>query len=86
MKSVYFQGLAYKQFIEWEESSQDVFQKIKVLINEIGRDPFRGLGKPEPLKHQYKGYWSRRINGEHRIIYKYEDGVIFIASLKGHYV
>jgi toxin YoeB len=85
MKPILFHGLAYEQFIEWEKHSQEVFQKIKTLITDISRDPFKGLGKPEPLKHHFKGYWSRRINWEHRIIYKYENGMITIASLKGHY-
>jgi toxin YoeB len=85
MKPVFFHGEAYEQFIDWEEESPDIFQKIKILIKDISRDPFKGLGKPEPLRHQYKGYWSRRINGEHRIIYKFENEVITIASLRGHY-
>jgi toxin YoeB len=85
MKSVCFHGEAYDHFIEWQERFPDVFEKIKILIRDISRDPFRGLGKPEPLKHYYKGYWSRRITLEHRIIYKFENNTITIVSLKGHY-
>jgi toxin YoeB len=85
MKPVHFEGNAYEQFIEWSETDLEVFIKIDKLIRDISRSPFKGLGKPEPLKHKWKGWWSRRITQEHRLIYKYEKGIIFIASLKGHY-
>jgi toxin YoeB len=85
MKRVLFEGEAYQQFIEWSENDFDIFQKIDTLIRDINRDPFKGLGKPEPLKHRYKGYWSRRITLEHRLIYKIGDDAIIIASLHGHY-
>jgi toxin YoeB len=85
MKSVLFHGTAYSDFCEWAEIDDDIFEKIKVLIKDISRNPFKGLGKPEPLKHQFKGYWSRRITQEHRVIYKLENDIIVIASVKGHY-
>lgn len=70
----------------WRKSGQIVIQKrITTLIAEIEKTPFTGIGKPEPLKHDYTGYWSRRIDEEHRLIYKVTDTKIFIASLKGHY-
>ncbi|MBD1365709.1 Txe/YoeB family addiction module toxin [Mucilaginibacter sp. ZT4R22] len=62
-----------------------ILKKIEVLLIEIEKQPFIGLGKPEPLKHNYSGYWSRRINREHRVVYKIVDNVIFIMSFKGHY-
>jgi toxin YoeB len=59
--------------------------KINQLLKDISRDPFKDLGKPEPLKHALKGYWSRRITQEHRLIYKFEEDIIKVISLKGHY-
>lgn len=85
MKPVHFEGTAYEQFVEWASEDFGVFEKIVQLIQDISRDPFKGLGKPEPLRHKYQGYWSRRITQEHRLIYKMADGVIVIASLRGHY-
>lgn len=85
MKPVTFQGQAYLDYLEWKEASPEIFDKINELIKDISRDYFKGLGKPEPLRHSHKGYWSRRITEKHRLIYKIENGVIFIASLKGHY-
>lgn len=85
MKPVMFHGSAYTDFCEWAELDEDIFLKIQTLIKDISRNPFKGLGKPEPLKHKFKGYWSRRITQEHRIIYKYENDTIIIASVKGHY-
>ncbi|HEV7404676.1 MAG TPA: Txe/YoeB family addiction module toxin [Chthoniobacteraceae bacterium] len=55
------------------------------LIQEAAREPFRGTGKPEPLRHQLKGYWSRRITEEHRLVYRVTDEEIFIASCRDHY-
>jgi toxin YoeB len=60
-------------------------KKIRQLIESILQDPFRGIGKPEPLKHGLTGVWSRRINKEHRLVYEVSNDVIFILSAKGHY-
>ena len=60
-------------------------QKIAVLIEDIKRNPFTGLGKPEPLKHELAGKWSRRIDKENRIVYALKDSTLFIYTLKGHY-
>jgi toxin YoeB len=60
-------------------------KKIYALLENTIKNPFEGIGQPEPLKSNYKGYWSRRINLEHRIVYKVEDDKIVIFSLKGHY-
>jgi toxin YoeB len=85
MKRVIFEGGAYEQLTEWADFDLDIFWKIDRLLRDISRDPFKGLGKPEPLKHEYKGYWSRRITAEHRLIYKMENNAIIVASLRGHY-
>jgi len=62
-----------------------ILKRINTLINEFQRDPFEGIGKPEPLKHSLSGYWSRRINDEHRIVYKVTDDNVLIAQLRYHY-
>ncbi len=85
MKPVQFTGKAYEELIEWADDDAAIFQKIDKLLKDISRDPFKGLGKPEPLKHEWKGFWSRRITEEHRLIYRFSDDVIYVASLKGHY-
>ena len=70
----------------WSKSEFHLVKKFFELVADIHRTPFAGLGKPEPLKHQYKGYWSRRISDEHRLIYQVlSDGTITIASVHGHY-
>lgn len=59
--------------------------RINKLIETIEKDPFRGIGKPEPLRHEWTGYWSRRINAEHRLVCKMEKGVLYIAACRYHY-
>ena len=63
---------AFDDFTEWSIANKETYKKIIFLIKEVRRTPFTGSGKPEPLKHQYKGYWSRIINEEHRLVYKVE--------------
>ena len=65
--------------------NKQVVEKIKQLLNAIVEDPFKGIGQPEPLKHELSGAWSRRIIREHRLIYEISDDVIHVLSLKGHY-
>lgn len=65
-----FTAHAWEEFTHWLENDTDTALKIKELINVIRKDPFKGLGKPEPLKHGLKGFWSRRITGEHRLVYR----------------
>lgn len=85
MRSVLFSPSAFKDYVEWGNRNKDIFDKINELIFEIIREPFKGKGKPEPLKANWKGYWSRRINEVHRLIYKAENDWIIIASCHGHY-
>jgi len=85
MKPVKFEPKAYQEYSEWATNDIKIFNKINEFIKEINRTPFDGKGKPEPLKHLYKGYWSRRITDEHRLIYKITAGEIIIISCKGHY-
>lgn len=70
----------------WKKSGNtSITKKITKLINAIQEKPFEGIGKPEPLKHDLNGMWSRRINKEHRIVYEVSNEIIFVHSLKGHY-
>lgn len=70
----------------FKKSGQNmILKKIRQLIESILENPFEGIGKPEQLKHQYAGYWSRRISKEHRLVYQVLDDKIYIHSVKGHY-
>ena len=85
MRNIVFSAKAFNEFNEWAQLDKALYNKLATLINEIAREPFKGKGKPEPLKGELKGFWSRRINEEHRIIYKVDDQNVFIAKCKGHY-
>ena len=80
-----FENPAFAEYWQWAKDDRKVFNKITSLINDIVRDPFNGIGKPEPLKHELSGSWSRRITEEHRLVYKVENGQITITSCKYHY-
>ena len=70
----------------FKKSGQNmILKKIRQFIESILENPFEGIGKPEQLKHQYAGYWSRRISKEHRLVYQVLDDKIYIHSVKGHY-
>jgi toxin YoeB len=81
VKNIVFDPKAFKQFNEWAIEDKKLYKKIVDLIDDILRHPFSGIGKPEPLKHQLKGYWSRRINDEHRLVYKITETEIIIKYL-----
>ena len=85
MKAIRFDPNAFAEYLDWRLTDTKVFDKINELIVEIARDPFRGRGKPEPLKGNWKGYWSRRISHEHRLIYKVDSDSLNIAKCNGHY-
>ena len=80
-----FSNQAWDDYLHWQKTDKIILKRINVLIKEIQREPFEGMGKPEALKHGLSGYWSRRVNDEHRIIYKVIDDHIFIAQLRYHY-
>lgn len=85
MRNVLFTPAAYDEFIHWHQTNKAVFNKINDLIVETTRDPFKGKGKPEPLKGNYAGHWSRRITQEHRLVYKVSEETISIVKCYGHY-
>lgn len=87
MRDIKFTSAAFAEYNEWIESDDEIFEKIKTLVKDISRDdPFKGLGKPEPLKGKYSGFWSRRISREHRLIYSVTKDAINIVRCKGHYL
>lgn len=86
MKKILFTSDAFQEYNEWQVENKQVFNKLKKLITEITKTPFEGTGKPEALKYDYKGYWSRRITDEHRIIYKViSEDIIEVIGCKFHY-
>ncbi|NCF33095.1 MAG: Txe/YoeB family addiction module toxin [Proteobacteria bacterium] len=80
-----FAEKAWEDYIYWQRTDKKILKRVNTLIKEIKREPFEGLGKPEPLKHALSGYWSRRINDEHRIVYKIQSDSLLIAQLRYHY-
>lgn len=76
MRIVAFTSLAFKEYNEWFELDKSIIDRIKILIREIDNYPFKGVGKPEPLIGNWSGYWSRRINQEHRLVYKLSESQI----------
>ena len=76
---------AWAEYLVWQETDPQVVKRILQLINDMLRDPYRGIGKPEPLKHALQGYWSRRITGEHRVVYRVSGDDLRIAQLRYHY-
>ena len=85
MRTIEFIPAAFKEYQEWIETDRRIALRIGDLIRDILRNPFEGIGKPEGLKHQFTGYWSRRIDREHRLIYKATDTSIIIFSCNSHY-
>ncbi len=85
MRKITFTPDAFREYNEWINEDSDVLQKIILLLRDIQNDPFRGLGKPEPLKGNYSGYWSRRITAKHRLVYRVSAESIDIIKCKDHY-
>lgn len=84
MKLIFSEN-AWDDYLYWQRNNPKMLKRINSLIKDIQRQPFEGVGKPEPLKHNFSGYWSRRITDEHRIIYKIENDSLMIAQLRYHY-
>ena len=80
-----FSEQAWEDYLYWQAHDRKILKRINDLLREISRTPFAGTGKPEPLKHALSGYWSRRINDEHRLVYKALDGAILVAQARFHY-
>ena len=84
MKLIFAEN-AWKDNLYWQRIDKRILKRIRILIRDIQRVPYEGIGKPEPLKHGLSGYWSRRITDEHRIVYKAEEDSVLIAQLRYHY-
>lgn len=82
---IVFSTEAWNDYVDWQSTDKNVLKRINKLIEDIRRDPFDGIGKPEPLKFNLSGYWSRRITDEHRIVYTVTDDALMIISCRYHY-
>lgn len=80
-----FKAAAFEDLRYWVANNAKIAKKVMRLIEESKRDPFGGIGKPEPLKNELAGWWSKRIDGEHRLIYKVEQDTLIVAQARGHY-
>jgi toxin YoeB len=80
-----FSSTAWSDYLYWQSTDKKMLKRINALIKDVTRTPYEGIGKPEPLKHGLASYWSRRINDEHRMVYKVKDDSILLAQLKYHY-
>ena len=76
---------AWDEYLYWQTQDKKMLKRINALIADIKRSPFEGIGKPEPLKHNRSGYWSRRIDETNRIVYFEKSGIVYVVSCRGHY-
>ena len=76
---------SWEDYLYWQKIDKKMLKRINLLIKDISRQPYKGIGKPEPLKHNYRGFWSRRINEEHRLIYQVREDEIRIIKCRFHY-
>ena len=82
---IQFSENAWEDYLYWQKTDKAMVKRINGLIHDIQRSPYEGIGKPEPLKHALSGFWSRRINDEHRLVYSVEGNVLRIAQARYHY-
>jgi toxin YoeB len=82
---IIFLGTGWEDYLYWQETDKKILRKINSLINEVERSPFQGAGKPEPLKYNLAGWWSRRVDLEHRLVYRVENDSIYILQCRYHY-
>ena len=80
-----FSDEAWDDYLYWQDTDRSMLRRINQLIKDVRRSPYEGIGKPEPLKHQLAGWWSRRIDGEHRLLYRVTEQAIEISNLRNHY-
>lgn len=85
MHALKFDPEAWDDYLYWLATDKNIARRINGLIKEILRDPYVGTGKPEPLKHELSGWWSRRVTDEHRLVYRLAAGVVEIAKIRYHY-
>jgi len=80
-----FSDVASDDYLYWQKTDKKIVKRINELIRDIVRNKYEGIGKPEALRHNLAGWWSRRINSEHRIVYRIEDDSVLLAQLRYHY-
>ncbi len=80
-----FSDKAWEEYMYWQSTDKQILRKINQLIKDIKREPFEGIGKPEPLKYELSGFWSRRISDEHRLVYEVSESYIAVVSCRFHY-
>ncbi len=80
-----WEPLAWNEYVDWQTADKAILKRINRMIKEIQRTPFEGIGKPEALKHDLSGYWSRRIDEANRLVYQVENDVLTIIQCHGHY-
>ena len=80
-----FSEAAWEDYLFWQSKDKAVIKRINTLLKDIQRSPFEGIGKPEPLKHNLAGFWSRRIDEEHRLVYAVQDDTLLVAQCRYHY-
>ncbi|MCD8336118.1 MAG: Txe/YoeB family addiction module toxin [Lachnospiraceae bacterium] len=85
MSRIQFSEIAWDEYLAWEQQDKKTLRRINALLKEIQRTPFEGSGKPEPLKGEFSGMWSRRINRQDRLVYRYENGIVIVEQCSGHY-
>ncbi len=84
-RKLIFSDEAWEDYLYWQNTDRPMLRRINQLIKDIRRSPYEGIGKPEPLKHQLAGWWSRRIDGEHRFLYRVTEQSVEISILRNHY-
>jgi toxin YoeB len=83
--NIQFSSKGWEDYLYWQETDKKTLKKLHELMKDVSRSPYEGIGKPEPLKHALRGFWSRRITDEHRLVYKVEGNVLYVVQARYHY-
>jgi toxin YoeB len=83
--NIQFSSKGWEDYLYWQETDKKTLKKLHELMKDVSRSPYEGIGKPEPLKHALRGFWSRKITDEHRLVYKVEGNVLYVVQARYHY-